>query len=465
MYDSSFAAKILLLVNFTMFLRGRAWYCLMVTRIGTFKEVLRLVAVAKRGWQEAKMINARMEYLGSAPSAIRELFQYGLERKAAIGAENVFDFSLGNPNVPVPQQVRDTLAELACVSQTDAAAASALHSYTPGPGALAVREAIAESVNRRFAAEIATLASHAVPAHARDFYLTVGAAPALLLSLAAVTNPGDEVIVIAPYFPEYKVWIEQVGATCVEVPAHAHTFQPDVPAIAAAITPRTAALIVNSPNNPTGAVYTRSALTALAAALEERSAAFARPLYLITDEPYRELTYGAEVPYIPALYARTIVGYSYSKSFSLAGERIGYVFVPEAFPEAPAVQAAVAGAGRAYGYVCAPSIWQEVIRRCVDVAPDVAPYARNREALTAILDRCGYTYVQPDGAFYLWMRALEPDARAFCERAKAHELLIVPSDSFGVGGWVRISYCVAHDTIVRSEPAFAALAKEYRAQA
>ena len=410
------------------------------------------------------MINANMERLGSAPSAIRELFQYGLGRKAEIGAENVYDFSLGNPNVPVPQAVRDVIAELALATQSDPAAATALHGYTPGPGAFAVRQAIADSLNRRFAADIANERGRGfgVPAQARDFYLTVGAAPALLLSLAAVTNPGDEVMVIAPYFPEYRVWIEQLGATCIEVPADPRTFQPDVAAIAAAVTPRTSALIVNSPNNPVGAVYTRENLAALAAALEERSAAFARPIYLITDEPYRELTYSAEVPYIPALYARTIMGYSYSKSFSLAGERIGYVFVPEAFPEAARVQAAVAGAGRAFGYVCAPSLWQEVIRQCVDVQPDVAPYAKNRAALAAILDECGYTYVQPDGAFYLWMKALEPDAKAFCERAKAHEILIVPSDSFGVGGWTRISYCVSYDTIVNSAPAFAALAAEYR---
>ena len=412
------------------------------------------------------MINANYERLGSAPSAIRELFQYGLNRKAEIGPENVFDFSLGNPNVPVPQAVRDTFAELANTSHTDDAAAAALHGYTPGPGAPHVRKAIADSINRRFAADIAGEKGrgHGVAAEARDFYLTVGAAPALLLSLAAVTNPGDEVIVISPYFPEYRVWIEQLGCTCVEVPADVRTFQPDVAAIAAAITPCTSALIVNSPNNPVGAVYTRESLNALAEALEAAEAACARPIYLITDEPYRELTYGVEVPYIPAIYARTIMGYSYSKSFSLAGERIGYVFVPEAFPEAAVVQAAVAGAGRAFGYVCAPSIWQEVIARCVDVKPDVEPYAKNRAALAAILDRCGYRYIAPDGAFYLWMQALEPDAKAFAERAKAHELLIVPSDSFGVGGWVRISYCVSYDTIVGSEPAFAALAEEYAAK-
>ncbi len=408
------------------------------------------------------MINPQMEHLGSAPSAIRELFQYGLGRKAEIGAENVYDFSLGNPNVPVPQAVRDVIAELALASQHDDDAATALHGYTPGAGAPAFRQTLAESVNRRFAAEIAASEGRAAEACPGDFYVTVGAAPAVLLSVAAVTNPGDEVLVIAPYFPEYRVWIEQVGATCIEVPADAETFQPDVAAIAAAITPKTSAIIVNSPNNPVGAVYTRENLEALAAALTQRSEALNRPLYLIADEPYRELTYGAEVPFIPALYPRTMVAYSYSKSFSLAGERIGYVYVQQAFPEAKDVQAAVAGAGRAYGYVCAPSLWQEVVRRCVDVKPEVAPYARNREALAAIMDRCGYTYVQPDGAFYLWIKALEPDAKAFCERAKAHELLIVPSDSFGVKGWVRISYCVSYDTIVNSEPAFAALAAEYR---
>ncbi len=408
------------------------------------------------------MINAHMEQLGSEPSAIRELFQYGLERKAVIGAENVYDFSLGNPNVPVPQAVRDTFAELATSTQADDEASLTLHGYTPGAGAPALRATFADSINRRFAAEISAPESCAVEAQARDFYVTVGAAPAVALSFAAVTNPGDEIIVIAPYFPEYKVWIEQLGATCVEVPADPQTFQLDIAAISAAITPRTSAIIINSPNNPVGAVYTRENLTAFAAMLTERSEELGRPLYLIADEPYRELTYGAEVAFVPALYARTIVAYSYSKSFSLAGERIGYVYVQQAFAEALEVQAAVAGAGRAYGYVCAPSVWQEVVRRCIDVQTDVTPYARNREALMAIMDRCGINYVQPDGAFYLWIQALEPDAQAFCDRAKAHELLIVPSDSFGVKGWVRVSYCVSYDTIVNSEPAFAALAAEYK---
>lgn len=406
------------------------------------------------------MINTFYEGLGTEPSVIRQLFQYGLGRKAEIGEDKVFDFSLGNPNVAVPQPVRDCIADLAVSTQHDAEASTALHGYTPGAGSAAVREAIAASLNRRFSAEMAS--GHGVVAQAQDLYMTVGAAPSVLLSLAAVTNPGDDVIVIAPFFPEYRVWIHQLRCTCVEVKADATTFQPDIAAIRAAITEKTAAIVINTPNNPVGAVYTEENLKALAAVLEERSAELGRDIYLITDEPYRELTYGAKVTYVPALYARTIMGYSYSKSFSLAGERIGYVFVPEAYPQARDVYAAVAGAGRAMGYVCAPSMMQEVIRRTVDTPADVAPYAKNREALTSMLDELGYEYVPPEGAFYLWMKALEPDANAFSERAKTHELLLVPSDSFGVPGWVRISYCVSYDTIVNSRDAFAALMADYQ---
>jgi len=407
------------------------------------------------------MINQFYKGLGTEPSAIRSLFQYGLGRKAAIGADKVFDFSLGNPNVPVPQAVRDCLADLALASKDDENAATALHSYTPGPGSAAVRAAFAQDLNKTYAAQMAT--GHGVAARPQDFYTTVGAAPAVLLSLAAVTSPGDEVIVIAPYFPEYRVWITQLGATCVEVKADLTTFQPDVEALAAAITPRTAALIINTPNNPVGAVYTPESLAALVAMLEERSAAVGHPVYLVTDEPYREISYGVPVTYVPALYAHTLMCYSYSKSLSLAGERIGYVFVPDAFPEADDVRASVAGAGRAMGYVCAPSIWQEVLTRTIGTPANIEPYAKNRAALMEMLSGMGYEFVNPDGAFYLWLKALEPDAKAFSERAKAHELLLVPSDSFGVPGWVRISYCVSYETIVNSRDAFAALMADYRA--
>ena len=394
------------------------------------------------------MINERMLALGNEPSAIRELFAYGLARKAQIGADRVFDFSLGNPSVPAPpevaQAIADALDEPACE----------LHGYTPAQGTPAVRQAIAASIQKRFGA----------PASADHIYMTAGAAAGLAIALAAVTCPGDEVIVLTPYFPEYKVFIESAGCTCIEVPARQPDFQPDVPAIAAAVTERTSAVVIDSPNNPTGAVYGREVLGQLAAALQQREQELGRRIYLISDEPYREITYGAEVPWVPSLYPRTIVCYSYSKSLSLPGERIGWLFAADQMgsQEAAEVYAAICGAGRALGFVCAPALFQRVIERCVNVPSDVAAYAANRQLLTEGLSKLGYEYVEPEGAFYLWVRALEPDAEAFAERAKAHELLLVPSDSFGVTGWVRIGYCVDADTIRNSMPAFEALANEYR---
>lgn len=388
------------------------------------------------------MINQRMLALGNEPSAIRELFAYGLERKAEIGADKVFDFSLGNPSIPAPDAVRqailDALDEPAC----------SLHGYTPAQGTPAVRKAVADSILRR----------HGVEVSPDRIYMTAGAAAGLAIAIAAVTDPGDEVIVVAPYFPEYKVFIESAGCTCVEVPARADDFQLDVDAIRAAITPKTSAVIINSPNNPTGAVYDRASLEDLGRALRDAEEAHGTQIHLITDEPYREIVYGAEVPWVPQFYARTIVCYSYSKSLSLPGERIGWLLVPDSAEE----YAAVCGAGRALGFVCAPALFQRVVEKCVDEPSDVAAYAANRELLTKGLSELGYEYVEPQGAFYLWVRALEPDAQAFAERAKAHELLLVPSDSFGAKGWVRIGYCVDADVIRNSMPAFKALAEEYR---
>ena len=281
-----------------------------------------------------------------------------------------------------------------------------------------------------------------MPAQPEQVYLTAGAAAGLAISISAVTEPGDEVIIIAPFFPEYKVWIGTAGCTCVEVPAHVPDFQLDIDALAQAIGPKTAAIILNSPNNPVGAVYSRENLEAFA-------------------EPYREITYGAEVPYVPCVWPRTIVCYSYSKSLSLPGERIGYLYVSDLMDDAREVSTAVAGAGRALGFICAPVLFQRVIARCIDEPSDVAAYAANRELLTTGLGELGYEFVEPQGAFYLWVRALEDDAQAFSDRAKAHELLLVPSDSFGVGGWVRVSYCVSREVIERSMPAFKALKESY----
>lgn len=394
------------------------------------------------------MINEKMYGLGDEPSAIRELFAYGMARKAEIGAENVFDFSIGNPSVPAPDLVRETMLELLDMDPVT------LHAYSPAAGLPEVKEAIAAYLSARYGMT-------ATPGH---LYLTAGAAAALASSIAAVTQPGDEVVVVSPYFPEYRTWIEAAGCTIVEVPAAVPSFQPDIEALRAAIGPKTSAVIINTPNNPVGAVYTRESLEALAAMLREREEALGRPLYLISDEPYREITYGIEVPWVPSLYARTIVCYSYSKALSLPGERIGWVYVSDSADDGDAVAVAVVGAGRALGYVCAPVLLQRVAARCVGEPSDVAAYAENRAILTEGLSALGYEYVEPDGAFYLWVRALEEDAQAFSDRAKEYELLIVPSDSFGVGGWVRLSYCIARDTIERSMPAFKALKESYEAK-
>ena len=393
------------------------------------------------------MIDDRMYNLGNEPSAIRELFAYGMKRKAEIGDDKVFDYSIGNPSVPAPQKVADTINEAMKLSPVE------LHAYSPASGIPAVRAAIAESIARRWG----------IPAKADHVYMTVGAAASIAISLGAISSPGDEVIVPTPYFPEYKVWIETMGCSIVEVPTQVPSFQLDVEAMGAAVTAKTAAVIINSPNNPVGAVYTRENLEALAAMLRAKEEEFGHPIYLISDEPYREIVYGAEVPYVPTIYPRTLVCYSYSKALSLPGERVGYVYVSDTMDaeEADRVFFAVAGAGRAHGYICAPVLFQRVVAACVDEPSDVAAYAENRRILTEGLDALGYEYVQPDGAFYLWVRALEPDAQAFSDQAKKHELLLVPSDSFGVPGWVRLSYCIAKKTIEDSMPAFAALKKDY----
>lgn len=294
--------------------------------------------------------------------------------------------------------------------------------------------------------------------------MTVGAAASVSMTVHALTNPGEEVIVIAPYFPEYAVWIEKAGAVCVEVLADQNTFQVDADAVAAAITPKTAAVIIDSPNNPTGAVYTKETLEALAQVLTKASEGREHPIFLVSDEPYREIVYGAEVPWVPSIYENTIVCYSYSKSLSLPGERVGWVLVPNTCLYAARVMPAIAGAARTLGFVCAPSLFQRVVADCVDVPSDVEAYARNRSVLTSALSEYGYTYVEPDGAFYLWVKALEDDAEAFCERAKKYELLPVPSNSFGVPGWFRLGYCIDYDTIVNSLPAWKQLADEYRSK-
>ena len=390
-------------------------------------------------------INEKSYAYGAQKSSIREIAAYGGARKAQIGAENVFDFSLGNPSIPAPESVRSSIARALELPPTQ------LHGYTPAPGLPAAREAVAASLNRRFGTSYA----------AGDVYLTCGAAASLSISFHTLVNPGDEVIVIAPYFPEYRVWIETAGATCVEVMADPETFQIDVPAVAAAVNERTKAIVINSPNNPVGSVYAQKNLEDLAAALHDAQKRLGTQVYLISDEPYREIAYGADVPWVPSIYDRTIVCYSYSKSLSLPGERIGWVLVPSTNPEHDRLVLAVAGAGRKLGFVCAPALFQHVVIDCVDEPTNVEAYAENRRVLTEGLSALGYEFIEPQGAFYLWVKALEPDASAFFERAKALELLPVPSDSFGCPGWVRVGYCVSKETIVNSMPAWKKLAESY----
>lgn len=390
-------------------------------------------------------INEKSYAYGAQKSSIREIAAYGSARKAQIGAENVFDFGLGNPSIPAPESVRSSIARALELPPTQ------LHGYTPAPGLPAAREAVAANLNRRFGTSYA----------AGDVYLTCGAAASLSISFHTTVNVGDEVIVIAPYFPEYRVWIETAGATCVEVMADPETFQIDVPAVAAAVNERTKAIVINSPNNPVGSVYAQKNLEDLAAALHDAQKRLGTQVYLISDEPYREIAYGADVPWVPAIYDRTIVCYSYSKSLSLPGERIGWVLVPNTNPEHDRLVLAVAGAGRKLGFVCAPALFQHVVIDCVDEPTNVEAYAENRRVLTEGLSALGYEFIEPQGAFYLWVKALEPDASAFFERAKALELLPVPSDSFGCPGWVRVGYCVSKETIVNSMPAWKKLAESY----
>ena len=393
------------------------------------------------------MVSERMKGLGTARSVIRELFEYGKLRAAQVGPENVFDFSIGNPSVPSPAAVNEEAVRL-LREQPDL-----IHAYTSAQGAADARERFAASLNRRFNAGCTP----------DRLYLTVGAAASLCCVFNGLTCPGDEFIVFAPYFPEYKVFIEGAGARMVLIPPEIEAFQIDFDAFEKAVTPHTKGVLVNSPNNPSGVVYSRATLERLAAILTQKSREYGHPIYLISDEPYREIVYaGVEVPWVPHIYRDTIVCYSFSKSLSLPGERIGYVFVPGEAAEGDDVYAAVAGAGRSLGYVNAPSLFQRVTSLCCDMTSDIKVYEENAKILVTALREMGYHVVEPDGAFYLFPRSLEPDDAAFSERAKALDLLIAPGTGFGAPGHVRISYCVQTDVIRRALPRFKELADSYR---
>lgn len=393
------------------------------------------------------MYAEEMYRLGTNRSVIRDLFEYGNKRKAQIGAENVFDFSLGNPNVPAPESVKEVLADL--IQKEDPVA---LHSYTSAQGDAKVRQAIAEYVNGQ----------HGTSLTADNFYMTVGAAASLTISLKALAEPEDEFIVFSPFFPEYRVFVEGVGAKLVVVESDPKDFQIDKEAFRLAVTPHTKGVIVNSPNNPSGVVLTEECIQGICQVLEEKQKEYGKEIFLIADEPYRELVYGdVKVPYLMNYYDNTLVCYSYSKSLSLSGERIGYIAVSDHIKDWKNVYAAVCGAGRVLGYVCAPSLFQKVIARCQGQVSDVSVYKKNRDILYNALTEYGYRCIKPDGAFYLFVESLEKDAAAFSEKAKEFELLLVPADSFGTPGFVRISYCVSTKQIEDSLPAFKKLAESY----
>ena len=391
------------------------------------------------------MVNQNAYQLGANRSCIRDLFEYGRQRAAIVGEENVYDYSLGNPSIPSPAAVDEAVRQILVDTPT-----LQVHGYTSAVGDLATRQAIADDLNRRYNAGC----------RAEDFFLGCGAAPELVAVFRALAVPGGELLAIAPYFPEYKPFAEEAGLRFKVVPPDVPDFQIKLEAVESMLTEHTQAVLVNSPNNPSGVVYTRQTLHALAELLTRKSGEYGHPIYIISDEPYRELAYGVEVPFVPTIYPHTIVCYSYSKSLSLPGERIGYIYVPQAAAESTALYAAVAGAARSAGHVCAPSLWQKVIARCAHLRPDLESYDRNRRALYEGLTEMGYEMAKPDGAFYLFIKAPGGDANAFSEKAKQHDLLLVPGDGFGCPGYFRICYCVSYEMIQRSLPAFKALLDE-----
>ncbi len=392
------------------------------------------------------MVSNEMYNLGAKSSVIREIFEFGKKRKAEVGAENVYDYSLGNPSVPAPDIVNETIREL-----TESMDSCELHGYTSAVGDNETRKAIADNLNSRFGTHFGM----------HNFYMTCGAAASLCITFRALSEKDDEIIVFAPYFPEYKVFIESQGAKTVEVMCDSE-LQLDLEAFEKAVTKNTKAVVVNSPNNPSGVVISEEKVKGLCEILQRKQEEYGKPIFLISDEPYRELVYDdVFVPYLTKYYNNTIVCYSYSKSLSLPGDRIGYILVPDEVENFELIYKAVCGAGRSLGYVCAPSLMQFVIRKCVGKTGDVSIYKKNRDILLNALTEYGFKSAKPDGAFYLFVKSPEADAMAFCEKAKKYDLLIVPSDSFGYPGYVRLSYCVSTDMIQRSLPALKKLAQEY----
>ena len=392
------------------------------------------------------MYNEKAFALGANSCCIREIAECGARRAAEIGKENVFNFTIGNPSLPSPAEISDAVR--AILEDTDNLA---IHSYTPAIGDKEARQAIAADLNIRYGTDIT----------ADELFLGCGASPELAAVFHALAFPGAEIVTIAPYFMEYRPFVESSGAKLVVVPPDIPDFQIDLAQVEKALTPNTAAIIINSPNNPPGRVYTQETLEKLSCLLNEKSREFGHPIYIVADEPYRELAYdGVEVPFIPSIYRNTIVCYSYSKSLTLPGERIGYIYVPRDATDSRALYTAICGGSRAIGHICAPSLWQKVIARCAHLRPDLTEYDRNRRALYDGLRLAGYEVAKPDGAFYLFVKAPGGNSMAFAQKAMKKDLFIVPGDDFGCPEYFRMCYCVSYDTIERCLPIFEELIRE-----
>ncbi|MBQ7341280.1 MAG: pyridoxal phosphate-dependent aminotransferase [Oscillospiraceae bacterium] len=390
------------------------------------------------------MYNQKTYELGTNRSVIRELAEYGKQRAAIVGPENVFDFSIGNPSIPAPARINDTIREI--LLDTDSLA---IHSYTSATGNLDTRQAIADDLNDRFGTSITP----------QELTIGCGTSQELVAVFTALSVENSEILTIAPYFPEYQVYVEHAGSKFKVVPADIPGFQINLEALESMLNPNTVAVIINSPNNPSGAVYSAQTLEHLACILTRKAAEYGHPIYIVADEPYRELVYGKPAPFIPTIYRDTIVCYSYSKSLSLPGERIGYIYIPRQATDSEALAAAISGGTRLTGHICAPSLLQQVIARCATLRPDMTAYAQNRKALSEGLRAAGYEMAEPDGAFYLFVKAPGGDAMAFCEKAMAKDVLVVPGDIFGCPGYLRVCYCVSYDTILKALPIFRELNK------
>ena len=394
------------------------------------------------------MISKKMYELGSKKSTIRTIFEYGRERAKVVGAENVYDFSLGNPNVPTPKFITDTLIDI--LQNEDPCS---IHGYTVAPGDPECRELLAKSINKRFETSFT----------GKNLFMTAGAAASITICFKALAEENDEFITFAPFFPEYKCFVESTGAQLKVVPAKVDDFQINFPEFEKIINKNTKGIIVNSPNNPSGAVYSEETIIRLTEILKEKEKEYGHSIFLIADEPYREVAYNnVVIPYLPKYYDNTLVCFSYSKSFSLPGERIGYIVIPDEIAEFNMVYAAIAGAARVLTHVNAPVLFQKAVAKCADMPSDISIYEENRELLYNGLIEAGFECVKPDGAFYLFPKALEEDEIAFCERAKKYDLLLVPGGDFGCPGYFRASYCISTETIKKSLHLFKKLADEYK---